>query len=72
MRKVIGAPVMPTIKNRLLAQAVEVNKTNKLCANDSAAAEANKAFAFFLYNSGATDLERTQAAFDRRPDWRSA
>ena len=60
------------IKNRLLAQAVEGNKTKKLHANDIATAEANKAFAMFLYDSGATDLERTQAAFDRRPDWRSA
>ena len=68
----IGAPVVPTIKNRLLAQAVEGNKANKLCADDSAAAEVNKAFAMFLYNSGATDLERTQAAFDRHPKWWSA
>ena len=63
---------MPTIKNRLLAQAVERKKINQLCIDDSAAAEVNKAFAMFLYDSGATDLERTQAAFDRRPDWRSA
>ena len=68
----IGAPAMPTIKNRLLAQAVEGNKTNKLCANDSADIEANKAFAMFLFNSGATGLERTQAVFDLHPDWRSA
>ena len=62
----------PAIKNRLLAQAVEGNKTKKLHANDIATAEVNKAFAMFLYDSGATDLERTQAAFDRRPDWRAA
>ena len=68
----IGAPVMPTIINRLLAQSVEVNKTNKFCANDNAAAEVNKAFAMFLYDSGATDVERTQATFNRHPKWRSA
>ena len=68
----IGAPVMPTIKNRLLAQAVEGNKTKKLYANDIATAEANKAFAMFLYDSGAIGLERTQATFDKHPDWRSA
>ena len=68
----IRAPDKPTIKNRPLAQAVSGTKTNISFANDSAMAEVNKAFAMFLYDSGAADLERTQAAFDRRPDWRSA
>ena len=33
------------------------------------AAPDSKAFAMFLFNIGATDLERTEAAFDQHPNW---
>ena len=38
----------------------------------SSAPEINKAFAMFLYDSGAADLTQTQNAFNRHPNWRSA
>ena len=56
----------------LLVQAVEGSKDWKLHKDNSVVAVTNKAFAMFLFNSGACDLVRTQTAFDMRPHWREA
>jgi len=58
--------------------AVREHGANKASANDlkqlndTAEPSAGKSFAMFLFNSGACDLVRTQAAFDLRPHWREA
>ena len=59
-------------RNRLLAQAVECVNRNELQQDHSAEPAVDKAFAMFLFDTGACDLQRTQAAFDRHPDWREA
>ena len=73
--------MIPAIKNAVREHGVDTAQASKYdskliphsrALQEIKAAPESKAFAMFLFNIGATDLERTEEAFDQHPKWRHA